>query len=272
MPILKEVQTPDGLPPADWVDPDHIPRHLVTIGINMKLAGRLELEPHTHEKAQFILCLRGVLTCEAEGGFWLVPPNSAIWIPPAMMHAIRAEGTLEGYAAFIDPAVVAGLPNACRTFSSTPLLREMLVRTASFPVLYPEDGFEARLMALLIEEIAAAPMGNIHLPMPSDERLRKIIDMMMRAPGDRATIAVWAKRAGLSERTLSRLVADQTGMSFGRWRQQLNIMLALQELAKGRSIQQVAADLGYENSSFMTMFRKALGVAPGAYMNRHAVR
>jgi AraC-like DNA-binding protein len=71
----------------------------------------------------------------------------------------------------------------------------------------------------------------------------------------------------LSERTLSRLITQETGMSFGRWRQQLHLMLSLQWLAKGASIQQVATDLGYENaSSFVLMFHKALGTSPARYM------
>lgn len=78
---------------------------------------------------------------------------------------------------------------------------------------------------------------------------------------------IWARRAGLSERTLARMIARQTGMTFGRWRQQLNIMLALQWLANGATIQRVAIDLGYESAgSFVTMFRKALGTSPGRYM------
>lgn len=45
-------------------------------------------------------------------------------------------------------------------------------------------------------------------------------------------------------------------------------MPAVEWLAGGASIQQVAADLGYKNvPSFVTMFRKALG-AP-RYIERH---
>jgi AraC-like DNA-binding protein len=55
-------------------------------------------------------------------------------------------------------------------------------------------------------------------------------------------------------------------MSFSRWRQLINAMLALQWLAEGQSIQQVSAGLGYESaSSFVTQFRKVLGVPPGRY-------
>lgn len=45
------------------------------------------------------------------------------------------------------------------------------------------------------------------------------------------------------------------------------VMLAVGRLAEGVAIQQVAADLGYESvPSFVTMFRKMLGAAPGRYM------
>src|SRR5215468_8561848 len=90
---------------------------------------------------------------------------------------------------------------------------------------------------------------------------------MMTSPADRAKMDVWAKRIGLSERTLLRLISRETGMSFGRWRQQLGVVLAVKWLADGISIQQVSADLGYESvPSFVTMFRKALGTSPGRYM------
>lgn len=45
---------------------------------------------------------------------------------------------------------------------------------------------------------------------------------------------------GMSERTLARLLTHATGMSFGRWRQQLHLMLAVRWLAAGASVRQVA--------------------------------
>ena len=92
---------------------------------------------------------------------------------------------------------------------------------------------------------------------------------MTAEPSDRATVQAWARRIEVSERTLSRLVLRETGMTFGRWRQQLHIVLALQWLSQGASVQSVATDLGYESSSsFVVMFRKALGVSPARYMTR----
>ncbi len=253
---------------SGWIDPDEVPRPVVTFGAAMAEVGRIELDRHRHMKGQILLVQRGALSCEVEGGLWIVPPRSAVWIPVGAFLVISAAGALEGVAACVDSVCFRGLPEVCCAVSVTPLLRELLVRSAHLPALYEEGGANSRLMAVLLDEIAAAQVEDLHLPMPADARLRRIVDLMMASPADRGTLDVWAKRAGLSERTLARLISRETGMSFGRWRQQLGIILAVKWLAGGASIQQVAADLGYESvPSFVTMFRKALGTSPGRYMS-----
>lgn len=269
MPILSEL-----ISKTDWIEPDEVPRPIVVFGTMMDEAGAIELDLHRHQKAQIILVQRGALSCEVEGGLWIVPPRSAIWIPGGALHAIKASGALEGYNAFIDPVVAAGLPVTCCAVSVTPLLRELLARAAHLPYLYDEGGANSRLVSVLLDEVAAAQVEDLHLPMPSDPRLRRIADQMMAAPAQRQDLAAWATQAGMSERTLMRLIDRETGMSFGRWRQQLSVVLAVKWLAAGASIQKVAADLGYESApSFVTMFRKALGASPGRYMaERHPGR
>lgn len=269
MPILNIADSAD-----DWIEPDEVPRPIVAFGAAMDDGDGVEIDHHRHRKGQIILVQRGALSCEVEGGLWIVPPRSAIWIPGQALHAVKASGGLEGYNAFIDPAVGAGLPTACCAVSVTPLLRELLTRAAHLPYLYEEGGANSRLVSVLLDELAAAKVEDLHLPMPTDPRLRKIVDEMMASPAARGTLDSWARRAGLSERTLMRLIARETGMSFGRWRQQLGVVLAVKWLAGGASIQTVAADLGYESTpSFVTMFRKALGASPGRYMaERHSAR
>ena len=259
----------------EWIDPDLVPRPVVTMGTtgidvaSLDLHGldRLEKDFHRHRKAQLMLLLRGVLTCELEGALWLVPPQSALWVPGDVLHKITAAGTIEVYVAFVDPVVATDLPATCCAVSTTALLRELVIRSAQLPLLYPEDGPAMHLVSLLLHELASAPLGTLHLPMPSDTRLRKIAQAIMDQPADRGTMQSWARRVGLSERTLARLLTQQTGMSFGRWRQQLHLMLAVKWLGTGASVQQVADELGYESAGgFVTMFRKALGTSPGRYM------
>jgi AraC-like DNA-binding protein len=183
------------------------------------------------------------------------------------MHALKASGKeIEGYTVFIDSAYTATLPDTCCTISVTPLLRELLIRAADLPFDYVEQGADAHLVGLLLAEIAAAPVQKMHLAMPDDARLRSIVEAMMAEPSERGTVHYWARWAGLSERSLARLVARETGLSFGRWRQQLSILIALRWMAEDMSIQRIADNLGYESaSSFVTMFRKAMGISPARY-------
>lgn len=262
MPKFKSDDVPD--------DPDSVPRPVLAIGADIVTGPEaFKMGAHHHRKSQLIYTARGMLTCEVSQGLWIVPPGCALWIPGGARHSVSGVGNVEVYALFVDPDSASDLPDACCTVSVSPLLREVLLRCAEFPTLYPVGGRESRLAAVLLDELAAAPVEKLHLPMPSDSRLRKIADAMAAEPSDRASVNEWAKRIGVSERTLGRLVLQETGMSFGRWRQQLHISLALQWLSQGTTVQAVATDLGYESaSSFVFMFRKVLGSSPARYMTR----
>ncbi|WP_434381054.1 AraC family transcriptional regulator [Melittangium boletus] len=212
---------------------------------------------------------RGEMTCEASNALWLVPPQSALWIPGGTSHRIKVRAPFEGFSLFVEPDTVTTLPGACCSVVVSPLLRELLFRAAALPVLYPLDGKEARLISVVLDELAAAQVEDLRLPMPTDARLRRLAEALTARPADGATMDAWARRMGMGTRTLNRLLVRETGMSFGRWRQRLHIILALQWLTRGASVQSVAVDLGYESaSSFVTMFRKALGTSPARYITR----
>lgn len=245
-------------------------RTVVTVGVETQIA-RWELDFHSHKKAQLMLSLRGVGMCEAAGSIWIVPPGAAIFIPQGIRHRVAAAGNIKGYAVFIEGKKSPALPVTCTTIRVNNLLRELIIRSANFPANFKQGGMESRINALLLEEIAAAPTGGLHLRMPTDARIRAVFQSMMENPANRGTVDSWAKRAGMSERTLARVISTETGMSFGRWRQQLNLLLALQWMAQGATVQQVSSDLGYQSvGSFVTMFRKALGEPPARYMAQHA--
>jgi AraC-like DNA-binding protein/mannose-6-phosphate isomerase-like protein (cupin superfamily) len=242
----------------------------VTVGVNTKIAG-WELELHHHEKAQLMMSIAGVALCEAESAIWLVPPGAAVIVPSGVEHRVAVQGKIEGYAVFIATDMSDDLPRQTTTITVNPLLRELIIRSAHFPIDYSHGGVESRVMELLLEELAVAPTGGLHLPMPSDPRLRVVFQSMMTNPSERGTIETWSKRVGLSQRSLARMISTQTGMSFGRWRERLSIILALQWMAAGTTVEKAAFDLGYENpGSFIRMFHKAMGASPARYVAEHA--
>lgn len=251
-------------------DPDRMDRPVMAGRIEFLAGpGGMELADHGHRAAQMIYVARGVLTCHVARGLWLVPPQCALWIPGGARHVIKGVGKVEVYSLFVNPDSATSLPDACCTVSVSALLREVLFRFAEIPDRYPVEGVEARLAAVLLDELAAAPVEKLHLMLPSDDRLRTIADELAANPADRSSAREWAGRVGAGERTLNRLVLRETGMSFGRWRRQLHISLAVQWLSQGTPVHSVATKLGYESaSSFVFMFRKVLGSPPARYMAR----
>jgi AraC-like DNA-binding protein/quercetin dioxygenase-like cupin family protein len=251
---------------------DAVPRPVVALGATM-VSKDWEQAKHWHHKAQLFYSMRGAINCKIEDGVWIVPPQCAVWIPGGVPHSASGSGETECYCLFVEPDAVSDFPKTCCTISVSSLLRELLLRAVGFPEMYALGGREDRLIATLLDELAAAPVEDLHLPMPRDPRLRRLTEMLLADPAVPASMDEWATRIGMSERSMSRLLLREIGMSFGRWRRQLHVILALQRLTRGESVKTVALDLGYENASgFVTMFRKAVGKPPARYLSDRAAR
>jgi AraC-like DNA-binding protein len=129
------------------------------------------------------------------------------------------------------------------------------------------SGPEARVLALIPDELRALEPEPLHLPLPRDRRLTAVTGRLAADPADGRSLAAWAKLAGAGERTLARLFLSETGLTFGAWRQRLRLLAAIARLAEGQAVTAVAYDLGYDSpSAFIAMFRRNLGETPGHYL------
>ncbi len=224
-----------------------------------------EFPVHQHTHGQLVLALKGGVTCEVPNGIWMVPPTCAVWVPGNTPHSIRATANARMCHLFVRSGA-APLPERCCTLAITPLVRELVLHMAAQAPDYAVEGPTGRLVGVLLEELARMPVEHLHLPTSEEPRMKKIAKALSDDPADRRTLAEWGKFIAMSERSLARLVRDETGLTFGRWRQQLHLMVALHQLAAGQTVQRVADTLGYDSvTAFITMFRKALGKPPARY-------
>ncbi|CAG9171062.1 AraC family transcriptional regulator [Cupriavidus pampae] len=220
---------------------------------------------HHHRKGQLVVALRGSVICEVPTGLWMVPPHCGVWIPGGRPHLMRVTADTDLCLLCVEPTAAA-LPDECCTLSITPLLRELILRIAADPQNYDADSRTHRMVGVLLEELGQMQVERLYFPISQDAKLRRIADALTAHPDDRRTAGEWADHVAVSERTLTRLILRETGMTFGRWRQQLHIVVALGKLSAGARVQRVAEDLGYESvSAFITMFRKAMGKSPARY-------
>jgi len=70
------------------------------------------------------------------------------------------------------------------------------------------------MRGVLLDELAAAKVENHRLPMQTEPRLRRLVEAIVAHPADASTAVTWARRVGIGERTLNRLLVKETGLSF----------------------------------------------------------
>ncbi|MDP5240502.1 helix-turn-helix transcriptional regulator [Uliginosibacterium sp. 31-16] len=218
---------------------------------------------HSHDWWQLTWAQSGVLAIETRQGSFMAPPARAIWIPPDTEHQATNVALTEMRSLYVARELMNWAAARCRVVSITPLVRELILALSSLPADYDEAGAAGRLVQVLIDQLQHLPEVAFNLPMPVDPRLVRICSALQANPDDSRSVPEWSQLAGLSERSLSRLFMQQTGLSFGDWRQRLRLLLALARLERGERVNRVALDSGYNSpSAFIAAFRRNFGVTP----------
>ena len=221
---------------------------------------------HSHDCAQLLHTLSGVVRVETEQGYWIVPPSRGVWLPAGTRHRLQVTGKVAARTLFIDPYARADLPAVCQVVQVSDLLRELIVNSFSLPAHYDAGTREERIYELILDEIRVMDVLPFNLPEPQTPALQTLCHRIQNEPGKPWTAAIAAAQLNISERTLLRQFRKQTGLSFGEWVRRAKLMIALTHLAQGHSVLRVALDLGYEShSAFSAMFRRTVGVSPSEY-------
>ncbi|MEH3139546.1 MAG: helix-turn-helix transcriptional regulator [Mycobacterium kyogaense] len=206
----------------------------------------------------------GALATTTERGTWIAPANRATWTPPGFRHAHRGLGGTDVRIIVIPVELSQWLPDQPSVFEVGPLLREGIVALTTRQVASP--GAYARLRAVLLDELVAAPEQPLSMPEPKDDRLCAVAELLDADPAQTTTLAELGRAVGASERTLSRLLRNEFGMSFPRWRTLLRVHHGIMCLHRGYSVIHTANACGWSNpSSFIEAFTAVMGQTPGSY-------
>ena len=224
-------------------------------------------EWRSHDQAQFVFTTSGVLRLKTSVGMWTLGPHRGLWIAPRVGHELIATSAVRLHSVYFEPEASPWPESACHAVTVSSLLRELVAAL----VEDRERDMACRytlVTPLLVSEMRdSREAPGAGLPLPLDRRLRQICDVLLADPANGDPLSIWGERVGASERTLARLFKDETGLTFGQWRQQLRIVEAVSKLAQGVRVAEIAAELGYANSSaFITMFRKTMGETPQRYL------
>jgi len=252
-----------------WLDPalvEHVDRPIVAIGNEYPPA--FELDWHRHRRGQLLYASRGVVVVSTPYGAWVAPPERGVWIPGGVDHAVRMVGAVSTRSVLIEPHAHGFLGDTTKVIQVSTLLRSLLEEACDVPTDYAVAGRDGMVMALLLEEVARAPIVPLEVPFPKSPDMARKCQRFLEAPSPHDTIDMWSADLGMGRRAFTRIFRQQTGISFGAWRQQACLLVALPRLAAGEAVTSIALDLGYESpAAFTTMFKRLAGVAPSHYQS-----
>ena len=245
------------------IDPDQLTGALLVLQTQIgKTAAELPL--HQHQNGQLILVHQGVVTCNVENGYWLVPPNSAMWIPAEHIHSNHSSANAKVSYVFIDRRRTDRLPITAQLLATPAWIQAIIQQLAHEPYPYEDNALTCAMQEVLILGLEQVKTLDLYAPLPTEPRLQQMAQSILQHPQQRVRLSTWAQRFACSERTLARHIQKQTGMNFRRWRQQLLVLLALQKLGEGHAVKRIASDLGYESpSALIALFKQIVGVTPG---------
>ncbi|MCR4267709.1 helix-turn-helix transcriptional regulator [Nitratireductor sp. ZSWI3] len=223
-------------------------------------------ETHTHVRAQLFHIFSGSLRLETEQGCFVVPPERAIWVPSNVPHAVTyLQPTALRYL-FFRPDAVNDLPEETAVITATPLLRELIQAFLGIPRSEAGSAPAERIIHVLLDQLRSSPAIPLYLPMPRSPRLLDVARQLRDDPGREMPVAVTAKQAAMSPRTFQRHFQDETGMTFRSWLRQAKLMKAVEWLATGQPVGDIAHSLGYSGpSAFIATFHEAFGTSPSRY-------
>ncbi|MND58963.1 HTH-type transcriptional repressor of iron proteins A [compost metagenome] len=187
-------------------------------------------------------------------------------MPSGVVHWIRCVGPIKMRSVFVHPGACPDLPGETRAVSVSALLSELIKVSVDFDFNCDPDSREARVLRLILDELKILPTLPLNLPQPTDQRINQICRALQQDPGDGSTLSDWSARLNLDAKTIQRRFRKETGMTFGQWRQQARLLLALERIAVGEKIIDIAGALGYDSpSAFTTMFKKQFGKTPSDF-------
>ena len=227
---------------------------------------------HLHDRDQLVYASLGVMTVRTATGTWVVPTQRGVWIPKGIPHTITMSGNVAMRTLYLRPKLATKLPRECCVINVSPLLQQLIFHACTFGSLRMRVRTQRHLIDIVIDQLQVIQMVPLQLPHLNDPRGLRVAEALQVDPGENQPLNQICRASGASRRTIERIFLDETGMTLGKWRQQLRLMRALRLLGEGSKVTHVALEAGYSTpSAFIAAFRTVLGTTPARYFGKSAL-
>lgn len=235
------------------------------LGWSEDFAHDITWNEHSHPFHELLWNEQGASTAVVGTRVWTITPTLGMWMPAGTLHSGSAIAGTGCRATFFGFGTMTSISDTPVAVEITPLLRLLLERLADEEL---PDASRALTEAMVLDVLRPSPR-ELLLHMPTSALLRPIADAVRDDPGDQRSLTDWARRLGVSPRTLTRAFNAETGASFGRWVASVRAQHAVGLLSRGWEVDVVAEKVGYRSASaFGVAFRRTTGRTPGAFRDR----
>jgi AraC-like DNA-binding protein len=224
---------------------------------------------HSHEFPQLLYASSGVMAVATGQGTWVVPPQRAVWVPPACSHETWMMTDVHLNSLYLRPSATWKRLD-CKVIDISPLLRELILAAEGIDPGQELARRDDLVTRLILEELRLARSAASPIPMPQDARLLRLCRRVLADPSLHLTLDRLAGEVGGCSKTIARLFDRELGMSFRKWRELVQIANAIAHLAQGVPVKVAASTLGYTPSAFSVMLRRGTGVTPQAVQQSFA--
>ena len=218
---------------------------------------------HSHDQClQLLFPLEGSMRVKTLYGNWYLPFGYGVWISEKVEHDIILAEKSVVTTIYLLSEKVRQSDRACFVFPCSQLVQEL---TRNFLKHYTHASYKRleNYYPLIVDEVLASTSEPFFLPWPKDDRLIKLLEMIVSQSAKSVDLEALAKKTGASKRTLLRLAHQELNMSLIQWRDQWRFVRAIELLQQKKSVLEVAFTLGYENSSgLVKLFKKICGRPP----------
>lgn len=226
---------------------------------------------HQHDEAQLLIPLNGRMHMVAGGRSQMLAPDSAVWLPPGLVHRfIHVDGQLEFLAVEFDPKT--SLPVPLRATEPTqPLVArapgiKLLAQTMACELEAPgADDPRVLLgcMELVIVCLERALLQGSAPPVAASPEIGLVIEAVLAGYAEDLRVPALAAMVGLSPRQLERRFHDELGRTPKRFLMEVRVEAAETLLrTTEHPIAQIALDVGFQTPSHFTGTFKALTGRP----------
>jgi AraC-like DNA-binding protein/quercetin dioxygenase-like cupin family protein len=230
-----------------------------------------QVPEHSHRSDQLIYAIAGVMEVSIAQTRLLVPPLFAVWISANTRHSIRMPNAVSMRTLYLRSGLVQA--RNCSVLHVAPLLRELILEANRVGDLKTRNLEHAAIRDVLVAQIGKAAPIPTTLAMPDNPRARQLAESTLANPKTTRKLEAQCRDIGMSVRTLQRIYRRELGVDYDTWRRQARLLKAVEMLATGDSIKEVAFAVGYRQAStFVAMFARNFGLTPRAWISAHSPR